>query len=154
MGKLKRINNLPKGVGNGKMRHLIQFLIPVYINTLSPGALCWGGKSGKEQKSLHRGGVPNPTVLLHLICSFALIGPPLLLRSPGAMQPRGHKSMSNGYFFFGLMAARPLYAENSQARLGRLKPTQICMAHPPFARIPSSFTGQDVSIHLFGFFSN
>lgn len=63
MRKLKRINNLPKGVGNGKMRLLIQFLISISINTLSSGALCWGGKEGKEQTGLRTGGVPNLTVL-------------------------------------------------------------------------------------------
>lgn len=67
MGKLKRINNLPKGMGNGKMRPLIQFLISIYINILSPEALDWGGKSRKEQKSLHRGGAPNLRVLLDLV---------------------------------------------------------------------------------------
>lgn len=43
--------------------------------------------------------------------------------------------MSKCHFFCWVIVARLLDRETSQARLGRPKPTQVCMAHPCFARI-------------------
>lgn len=69
------------------------------------------------------------------------------------MQPSGHKAMHKCHFFFRDNSHQDLVQGEQPNQAWEAKAKAGLHVHPPFIMINSSFTGQDVSIYLFGFFN-